>query len=296
MRGNVLITPEVIRAQSGEAAQLLTKLNKLDRNSKQARKIRRQLRKLGVSLATYPITAHAEELRERRREPKSWKEKVMEQVERKRRYKGKGGVGYDERDLLMKKSLITFPSGAVSLRKLTKREKKLRRDKRLGLGKYGLERKDVEKEKLREERAGIFKSKRRGRRRREKDGERIDQVLDTAQQLVLAGYNSDEKIASRLLELYPKIDGERAIVAARAALFKKNPRGKFKRNLPDETIEVYDKVLAIEAKKGSKSNYPNEYFRHDFKGATEARILGLPDGSLLIKSKKGKRLWNNFEA
>lgn len=276
-----MITPEMIRAQSGEAAQLLTKLNKLDRNSREARKIRRQLRKLGVRLSG---------TKDRTLGRKSWKEKIMEQIEKER----------------------TFPSGAVSLRKLTKREKKLRRDKKLGFGKYGLEERERkkkaikwlfdEREKIREKDKSIKKSLRTpfmtkrqrekvskaiqaphiSRRRQREGGERLDQVLDTAQQLVLAGYKKDEQIASRLLELYPKIEGERAIVAARKALFKKNP--------PSGPKEIYGRILAIEARKGPQSNYPNENFRHDFKPG--AKIFGLPDGSILIKGKK--KLWNEF--
>jgi hypothetical protein len=57
--------------------------------------------------------------------------------------------------------------------------------------------------------------------------------------------------------------------------------------------EVYETILAIEAKKGKDSLWPEEYFRHDFKGSSAASVFGLPDGSLLIKSKAGKRLWKN---
>ncbi len=62
--------------------------------------------------------------------------------------------------------------------------------------------------------------------------------------------------------------------------------------LSNET-EIYGDILAIEAKKGQGSLWPNELFRHDFKGKG-SKIYGLRDGSLLIKPKKGKRLWKNF--
>jgi len=62
---------------------------------------------------------------------------------------------------------------------------------------------------------------------------------------------------------------------------------------PPKMKVIYDNVLAIEAQKGSESHFPKEKFRHDFKGETKARVIGLPDGSLLIKGKK--RLWKEFD-
>jgi hypothetical protein len=67
----------------------------------------------------------------------------------------------------------------------------------------------------------------------------------------------------------------------------------YKDNPPADMVEIYDNILAIEAKKGSKSLFQNERFRHDFdlkKG--KAKIYGLPDGSLLIKGNK--KLWRKF--
>ncbi len=75
-------------------------------------------------------------------------------------------------------------------------------------------------------------------------------------------------------------------------LSRKNPV-KRKKNLMSNPIEIYDTILAIEAKKGKYSNWPGEKFRHDFKTNTGAKIYGLPDGSLLIKGKK--RLWKKFD-
>lgn len=60
-------------------------------------------------------------------------------------------------------------------------------------------------------------------------------------------------------------------------------------------VEIYSNILAIEARKGKGSLWPNEKFRHGFKSKSEATVYGLPDGSLHIKSKAGKRLWKKFK-
>lgn len=69
---------------------------------------------------------------------------------------------------------------------------------------------------------------------------------------------------------------------------------KFNKNPKEEATEIYGDILAIEAKKGKRSLWPNELFRHDFK-KKGSKIFGLKDGSILIKPKKGKRLWKNFD-
>ncbi len=63
---------------------------------------------------------------------------------------------------------------------------------------------------------------------------------------------------------------------------------------PPEGILIYDTILAIEAKKGSKSLWPKENFRHEFKNSNKAAVIGLKDGSILIKSQNGKHLWKVF--
>ncbi len=67
----------------------------------------------------------------------------------------------------------------------------------------------------------------------------------------------------------------------------RNPRRR--RNEP---VEIYGDIVSIRAVKGKRSLYPGEPFQHDF---TErgTKILGLPDGSLLIKGKK--RLWEDIK-
>ena len=61
------------------------------------------------------------------------------------------------------------------------------------------------------------------------------------------------------------------------------------------SVKIYDQLEAIEARKGDESLWPNEPFRHNFKGKTAAEVWGNPDGSLTIRSKTGKRLWKNFK-
>ncbi len=68
---------------------------------------------------------------------------------------------------------------------------------------------------------------------------------------------------------------------------KKNPK------LPNtkDMTKIYDNILAIEARKGKDSHWPEESFRHDF-SKDKTSVYGLKDGSLLIKGNKP--LWKNF--
>ncbi len=61
---------------------------------------------------------------------------------------------------------------------------------------------------------------------------------------------------------------------------------------PPSTI-IYDKLLGIEARKGH-GKFAGQNFKHDFRSKTDAQVLGNPDGSLTIRSKKGRRLWKKF--
>ena len=61
---------------------------------------------------------------------------------------------------------------------------------------------------------------------------------------------------------------------------------------PPDGVELYGQVLAIEARKGSRSLWPRENFRHDFSARHKAKVYGLEDGSILIRGPKP--LWKNF--
>ena len=77
--------------------------------------------------------------------------------------------------------------------------------------------------------------------------------------------------------------------------YKKYPvknRKKVTRNAcnPGKPVVIYDKCLRIIAKKGGSSLYKGKTFYHNFH--SNPVILGMPDGSLSIRSRTGKRLWN----
>lgn len=86
----------------------------------------------------------------------------------------------------------------------------------------------------------------------------------------------------------------KAHAMAQRSMYRKEERiyAKKKKNPP--VALIYDNIEAIEAQKGHNSLWPKEHFKHDFKKGSKAIILGLPDGSLLIKSLNGKRLWKSF--
>lgn len=65
------------------------------------------------------------------------------------------------------------------------------------------------------------------------------------------------------------------------------------KNPSSQPTLIYDKLLSIKARK-KHGKFAGENFRHDFKRDTDAVVMGNPDGSLTIRSKKGKRLWKRF--
>lgn len=84
-----------------------------------------------------------------------------------------------------------------------------------------------------------------------------------------------------------------AAASAVGSVVAKKLLNNLSRRVPKGAVKIYDKIYAIEAQKGGDSNFPKEDFRHDFT-KKDSEILGMPDGSLVIKSRSGKRLWKNF--
>jgi len=88
MKENIAITSEMVKEAKGESSKLLERLSKIDRNSKEARKIRRQLRRLGVSLSKAVSREHlrkkVSEGERRRYIKKSVETPLMTPKERKR--------------------------------------------------------------------------------------------------------------------------------------------------------------------------------------------------------------------
>lgn len=70
---------------------------------------------------------------------------------------------------------------------------------------------------------------------------------------------------------------------------KKNPLVIYN---PSRARLLYGRAWIPEAR-GIKTDgkYKGERFKHKFSKNTSMKIFGLPDGSLLIKSNDGKRLW-----
>jgi hypothetical protein len=285
VRENVVITPEMIRAQSGEAAQLLTRLNKLDRNSKQARKIRRQLRKLVVSLSgTQTKSGFLGRKREGRRflriRPDLYPKKKKEFNENK---------AFEYAVMLAQHGYDT-PSKIAEI--LVMRFGGLPRASATELGRQAL---SSYKKQKHIGHAGMIENPRGSllsvKRELQQAKYRLKGMLPAHPQ-----YRELKRKIKELRELYHRLGGTRRYnpvhLAKLGVIGLKAVSHLMKRNPSAGAKEIYGRILAIEAQKGPKSNYPNENFRHDFKPG--AKIYGLPDGSILIKGKK--KLWKEFEA
>lgn len=70
---------------------------------------------------------------------------------------------------------------------------------------------------------------------------------------------------------------------------QKNPIAVY--NPPTGKI-IYGRVLAVEAQK-TNGTYKGKRFRHSFTGDSRVAAYAMPDGSVLLKSTAGKRLWQD---
>lgn len=55
---------------------------------------------------------------------------------------------------------------------------------------------------------------------------------------------------------------------------------------------IYGQVLAVQARK-TNGTYRGKSFQHKFSPASRVAMYALPDGSVLLKSGAGKRLWQD---
>lgn len=81
--------------------------------------------------------------------------------------------------------------------------------------------------------------------------------------------------SGRYYVLKPKRIRTRTVNKGRVAKRKANPKG----------ILIYQAITRVEGTKGKDSHYPGQKFYHNFKKPYPV-MVGLPDGSLLIRSKK----------
>jgi len=264
MRKNVAITSEMVKGAKGEGSKLLERLSKIDRNSSEARKIRRQLRKLGVSLSKAVSKKKKEpktireiwraSLKKKEYIKKSLETPLMTPKERKR-----AKIWYTTREgldqVLDTAQVLTQKVGYKSKPELVKRLMEI----------YP---------RLTEERAGeiaynvLIKKNLKPRKKKSKWG-------------------TSEKPSKRYVKV---VQDETSKLSGKPAGWVR-PGLHYQYNPPAGATEIYGKILAIEAQKGPNSTFPKENFRHEFKPGS--KIFGLPDGSILIKGKK--KLWKKFK-
>lgn len=66
-------------------------------------------------------------------------------------------------------------------------------------------------------------------------------------------------------------------------------------------VEIYENLEAVYARKGAKSLWPRQPFKHKFQkgaavyGVQKGGQVKLKEGDLVIRSKRGKRLWKMFD-
>jgi len=68
-----------------------------------------------------------------------------------------------------------------------------------------------------------------------------------------------------------------------------------------QLVEIYRDIEAIYARKGDKSLWPKSPFKHKFQkgssvyGVQKSGSVRLRQGDLVVRSRRGKRLWRFFE-
>jgi hypothetical protein len=66
-----------------------------------------------------------------------------------------------------------------------------------------------------------------------------------------------------------------------------------KRQNPPGEVQIYSDIERIYAKKGRQSVAAGEHFVHNFR---HAAAYGRPDGTVLLRGRGGRRLWDYFKA
>lgn len=110
--------------------------------------------------------------------------------------------------------------------------------------------------------------------------------LTNTQRVNLISNDPETPVASAYHDrLWEDLSGKVRVIAKRylRSRLSNSPVGKI----------IYEHIEEIRAEKGTNSLWPKEKFKHKFKRG--ARVIGLPNGDLLVKSTEGKRLWNNFD-
>lgn len=326
MLENISISSELISEQKEEIRVLLEKLKKAEVSAREGRKIRKKLRRLGFRLRDF--VGKTGITREERK-----KGIIRTAVEKERRKKLKISDTEKAKFRSIKKSLKTpfmtkkeeerikgirelkYPSRPLQI-KIIKHAIMLAQHKydtpskiadilvdtfvglprseatkfaKVALGSY--------KKHPLIEHAGMIKGNPKKMRESYFNAQRIAIAMinwakrkygKDAEYMIFETHEATEGFLGEYQPISPQF--EKAVFEEVKRLFRSTkitnpPRGKV----------IYDKILSIEAEKGSRSNFPHEQFRHDFKGSSEAKVIGLEDGSLLVKSTKGKRLWKELD-
>ncbi len=112
-------------------------------------------------------------------------------------------------------------------------------------------------------------------------GKKIDTVFQSDP-------SSSEEVKRSLVQ-HDGYDPEIRVVKQRKKQLHKNPIAVY--NPPAGRI-IYGRVLSVEAQK-TNGSYKGKRFRHSFEQDSHVAAYALPDGSVLLKSAAGKRLWQD---